>query len=445
MILSRQPEGDVIAVMVVWNGISFLQKGLESVYQALRPQDDLLVVDNGSTDGSCEYIKEFYPQAALLQTTKNLGGAGGFNVGSEIALESKKCKFIWLLDNDIYVDKNALAPLVKTLSQVGDAAAAGSQICLYYQPNKIQEVGAKYGQWFGSIDCYYQNEEKISKSVLPYDVDYLAACSLLIRSDVIKRYGLFKDFFVFYDDVEWGLRIQEVGFRCLAVPESTIYHNFSGLKPIIAWREYYRKRNRCVCLLIHPPKKGGYFSLWINLVALSYRICRFYWDGDMGLYHSYSRARKDFLANKMGKRLEASPRSKMEIPVVSGFNSYFLDVSSLGDAICIAENIRKVNPSAKIYSPQRLKFQFEANGYDMVETLDNYNPFISILDCNASIKSIFNGSVIYRFSSDGICADKAPYFNYSKSLLGCVIGMLSGGVFGCLDVVRAIKNRKKYL
>lgn len=446
MILTRQPEGEVIAVMVVWNGISYLQKGLQSIYQVLRPEDDLLIVDNGSTDGSFEYIRNFFPQAAVLQTEKNLGGAGGFNAGTEIALASDLCKFIWLLDNDIYLDHDSLGPLINTLLQNSSAAAAGSQICMYYQPNIVQEIGAKYGQWLGSINCYYQNKPQLSKSILPYEVDYLAACSLLIRIDVVKKYGLFKDFFVFYDDVEWGLRIKSVGFKCFAVPASVIYHNFSGLKPIIAWREYYRKRNRCVCLLLYPPKKGGYASLWINLVALSYRISSFYWSKDFGLHRAYSQARNDFLLCKLGKQMEATPSPELKVPIISGFNDYFLDVSSIGNAIFLIDKIKNVNPSAKIYGSQRLKLALAGKGLKIHSAdLRDKKSTISILDSYCSIYSILDGVLIYQLTSDGILPDVSPYLSYCRVLLGRFLGGLSGIFLGSYDTFSVISNKKKYL
>jgi GT2 family glycosyltransferase len=445
MILTRQPEGEVIAVMVVWNGISFLQKALESIYQVLRPEDDLLIVDNGSTDGSYEYINFFFPHAAVLQTGKNLGGAGGFNAGTKVALTSDLCKFIWLLDNDIYLDHNSLMPLINTLLQNSNAAAAGSQICMYYQPNIVQEVGARYGPWLGSINCYYHNKPQISKAKLPYEVDYLAACSLLICADVVKKYGLFKDFFIFYDDVEWGLRINAAGLKCLAVPESVIYHNFSGIKPVIAWREYYRKRNRCVCLLLYPPKKGGYFSLWINLIALSYRASFFYWSKDFGLHYAYSQARKDFLLGKLGKQIEAVPISELRVPVISGFNDYFLDISSLGNAIFLIDKIRNVKPLAKIYGSLELKSELESKGFHIqLANSRNKKSTISILDSYCSIYSILEGASIYQLTSEGILPNDSPYLNYCRIFFGRFLGSLSGIIVGSCDIFSAISNRKKY-
>ncbi len=112
--LNRAPDGEVIAVMVVWNGLSFLAEGIASVLRELRPQDDLLIVENGSTDGSAEWLRQNHPDVARLQTGCNLGGAGGFNAGMSIALRCPRCRYLWLLDNDIIVEPGALPPLSKS-------------------------------------------------------------------------------------------------------------------------------------------------------------------------------------------------------------------------------------------------------------------------------------------------------------------------------------------
>ncbi len=237
--LTRPPNGEVIAIMVVWNGRSFLAEGVASVLRALRPQDDLLIVDNSSTDGSTEWVCQHYPDVALLQTGQNLGGAGGFNAGMAVALHSPRCRYIWLLDNDIIAESGTLPPLLNQLDAEPNAAAAGSQICLYSQADIVQEIGAQISPWLGALQQRGAGDPRQGTDQPSTPVDYLAACSLLIRTDALRTIGPFANFFIYYDDVEWGQRAQKAGWTLWAVPASVIRHHFSGLKPVVAWREYY--------------------------------------------------------------------------------------------------------------------------------------------------------------------------------------------------------------
>jgi len=126
--------------MVVYNGMQYIKEGIESVLAVLGPENSLLVVDNSSQDGSFEYVAQNFPQVAILQTHDNLGGAGGFSAGMQVALDTDGVEYVWLLDNDIVVEPGALEPLLQCLREQPKAAAAGSQICLISDPNSVQEL-----------------------------------------------------------------------------------------------------------------------------------------------------------------------------------------------------------------------------------------------------------------------------------------------------------------
>ncbi len=349
---TRSVAGTVIAVMVAWNGRDYLAKAVESIQEVLRPEDDLLVVDNASTDGSFEYLRKCYPEVAILRTSRNLGGAGGFNVGALLASQSEQCQFIWLLDNDIVVEAGALQPLLKVLTADAQAAAAGSQICLMDKPGVVQEIGARYSPWLGALQTFYTGEKRVAADLPPYTVDYLAACSLLVKADVIRRTGLFKDFFVFYDDVEFGLRLSRAGSHLWAVPGSVVRHHFSELKPTQLWREYYRKRNRAACLAMHPPSKGGMIALWVYLVACNYRIftCKFF--RNIAYFNAYLLALNDFLSGRLGHRvLPAVTEARLEIDGLA--LSVYVGVGRVGDALAIIKNLSVVSSERRFYLPRK--------------------------------------------------------------------------------------------
>lgn len=346
--LSRPPDGEVIAIMVVWNGLPFLAEGVASVLRELRPQDDLLIVDNGSTDGSAEWVHQHYPNVALLQTSRNLGGAGGFNAGMTVALRCLRCRYAWLLDNDIIIEAGALPPLLDQLSAEPDAAAAGSQICLYSQADIVQEIGAQLSPWLGTLRQRGAGGPRQGSDQPPTPVDYLAACSLLIRADALRTIGPFPDFFIYYDDVEWGQRARRAGWTLWAVPASVIRHHFSGLKPVAAWREYYRKRNRTVFLALHPPRRGRAAALFIYLIHLRHLILYARWRGHTAFAQTYLAALQDALAGQLGVRqLPPPPPGPGDIPPdIQTAPTVWIDMpGQRGDALAIIRLLQDRAPT----------------------------------------------------------------------------------------------------
>lgn len=367
--LTRQPQGKVIAVMVVWNGLQFLELSVSSVLEVLGGEDDLLIVENGSTDGSFELLCQQFPQVAVLQTHENLGGAGGFNAGINVALESSDCRYIWLLDNDILVEKGALKPLLDVLQGMPKVGAAGSQICLYDHPDTVQEIGAHFSPWLGSLQQYRSGGSRLDPDHAPVQVDYLAACSLMVKVEVFHDVGVFPDFFIFYDDVEWGLRAGHAGWELWAVPASVIRHNFSGLKPTILWREYYRKRNRLACLAMHPPEKGKWLAVFIYLVFLNFIILTHRLGGNQALSRVYALALSDLLCGRLGKRdlsTLAIPSLGQVPPDVCQVDAIWLDMAAinLGDALAIAAAIRSVSPGTVCYLPEKAGFSKMLQGIE---------------------------------------------------------------------------------
>lgn len=307
--LSRQPRGGTIAVMVAWNGRPFLETAVPSVLEALGNYGDLLVVENGSTDNSFEFLRSRFSDVAVLRTGENLGGAGGFSAGMRVALQAPECEHVWLLDNDILVEPGALEPLLAALESAPDVAAAGSQLCLYDRPKIVQELGSHYTPWLGALHQQHAGETRLPPEAPSREADYLAACSLLIRAETLRRHGLFREsLFVFYDDVEWALRIRNVGHRLLAIPASVVRHCYGGDKPTVPWREYYRKRNRCVCLSLEPPRRGGRLALYIYLAYVDALGRHLHWQGDKLLAGVYRRALQDFDKNNLGRRDIVSPQ-----------------------------------------------------------------------------------------------------------------------------------------
>lgn len=431
MQINRQPEGFVIAVMVVWNGISYLEKGIQSVLSALSKEDDFLIVDNGSTDGSREYIIENFPNISLLQNEANLGGAGGFNSGAAVALKSEKCKYIWLLDNDIIVESGALSPLVSALNSDEKIAGAGSQICLYNDPNTIQEVGCSYNAWSGHLTRHFADQRRLPKSAPILEADYLAACSVLIRASLIKNEPLFRDFFIFYDDVDWGLRIKKLGFQLCAVPASVILHNYSGLKPKILWREYYRKRNKAICLLLNPPRKAGLIAVGIHLAALNYNIFYHLLSHNSDLYRLNYFAKNDFLKGVTGKRSIFHTDENSSTPLPDQMSEVLIAISNPADAAAAKRAVEKDHPNLKIHNTLNYTLKHSRN----------YT--VAITDASFSIKVLLYAKTLYKYEMGSVKPIEKPIRQFILSPFKAFAALIYASFQLPLDFTRALNLRNR--
>lgn len=258
----------ILVIIVTWNKKEYVIDLLNSLARIDFPRDKLnvVVVDNASNDGTVEAISQQFSEVSIIQNPENLGGTGGFNTGLAWAFDRPEGEYdyIWLLDNDVVVHRNALGELVNVLEQNPDVAVAGSTMMQLDYPWRINEMGAFVDRNNGSLvlnrhfeevpgwrgnykfDDLLQREIDLSESLTHcqplMDVDYVAAASLLIRAPVAKEAGLWMDFFIHFDDVEWCLRIAEMGHRIVVSSRSLIWH-LSAIAKVPSWVLYYDNRN----------------------------------------------------------------------------------------------------------------------------------------------------------------------------------------------------------
>lgn len=248
--INKNKAPHVAAIIVTWNKKEFVTRLLEQLRTIKYPRDKLsvTVVDNNSSDGTVDVVSSSFPWVRLIQNPSNLGGTGGFNCGMKRVLEEQpQSKYLWLLDNDVLVDRNALSSLVAVLEQHTDAAICGSRIMDVDNTDELIEVGAFIDRKMGIIRRNMPVNETVGDSGAIFEVDYVAACSLLARIDDVKQVGLWHDhFFIYWDDMEWGARFNSFGYKVLAANASIVYHpSWAGriADSSAIWRSYYRTRN----------------------------------------------------------------------------------------------------------------------------------------------------------------------------------------------------------
>jgi GT2 family glycosyltransferase len=218
-----------ISVIVLnWNGRDDTLQCLESLARLRYCNFEVIIVDNGSSDGSVPAIREAFPEWLVIETRANLGYAEGNNVGMRAALE-RGADFVLLLNNDTIVDSNLLTELSAAAVLRPDAGVFGAKIYHYSDRERIWYAGVRWDHKLLSFvvikdDATYGE----ALATLP-DTDYACGCALFVRREVLAKVGLLDaKFFLTYEETDFCYRARRDGFAVLYVPRAMVWHKISA-------------------------------------------------------------------------------------------------------------------------------------------------------------------------------------------------------------------------
>jgi len=208
-------------VVVNWNSGRWLVRCLESVWCQTRPPDQLVVVDNASTDGSLDAAKPVLRGAHVIRLDSNAGFARASNVGARAAGD---VDFLALLNPDAFAEPDWLQALVAAAERSPGAAGFASQMRLAAAPRLLDGAGDSYN----ASGFAWRNGYRLPCDEWPaVDVEVFAPCAAaaLYRRDAFEEAGGFDErFFCYLEDVELGFRLRLLGYRCLYVHSAVVYH-----------------------------------------------------------------------------------------------------------------------------------------------------------------------------------------------------------------------------
>lgn len=210
-------------VVLNWNGKDITPRCLDSLLRSSRAPDQIVVVDNASTDGSADLVRGQYPQVVLTVNDSNLGFAEGNNVGIRYLLE-REFDLILLLNNDAMVDPECLGELMRA-AMTHPAAAYGATVYELARPERVWYAG-------GAISPMTLDARSVTGPVdsrgSPRATDFVTGCCMLFRGEALKKVGLLdKDFFAYYEDVDWCLRAKAASEGLVYVPSAAVHHDVS--------------------------------------------------------------------------------------------------------------------------------------------------------------------------------------------------------------------------
>ena len=257
----------VVSVVIVnWNGKHLLGECLDSLAARHAGDVEIVVVDNGSRDGSAEYVQEQYPGVQLVGLPENVGFAGGNNAGIAIA----RGKYVALLNNDTRADADWLPNLLQE-AEAGPRTIGmwASKILSYDQPDVIDNVGLLLypdgiGRGMGRL------EKDRGQYDVPGEAFFPSGCAGLYRREMLDQIGLLdEEFFAYADDVDLGLRGRLAGWECRFVPSAKVYHKYSSSSSAYSpFKAFLVERNRIWVLLKYFPLELVFISPFFTFLRL---------------------------------------------------------------------------------------------------------------------------------------------------------------------------------
>jgi len=220
-------------VILCWNDFKVIPNCLRSIHATTHTTElEVIVSDNGSTDGSIQFIRKNYPQVQVIENGRNLRFAKANNV----AIRASRGEYVLILNPDTIIHEGALDRMVRFADAHPEGGAFG---CRVLNPDGSYQESARpfrsiRGEWIaalslrplGRLSNWFTSDTYIGwKGETEREVDWVSGCFILIRGDLLKRIGGFDEqFFYYFEDMDLCRRIWQTGHSIIYNPEATITH-----------------------------------------------------------------------------------------------------------------------------------------------------------------------------------------------------------------------------
>lgn len=243
----------VIVLILSYNGKELLEDSITSYLANEYNNFEVVVLDNGSTDKTKEYVEKKWPQVKVLRTDQNLKYSGGFNFGLRYAFNEKNSDYVLITNNDVKVDKNIIQEVVNTAKKNKKVAFVTGKVYYHDTPNILQTCGREWDDknWRGKdigvgeedIGSYDQERE------LPWCDDIF----WLVSKDIYDKVGGYNTEFAFQaEDFEWQIRAKNAGYKIYYTPDAKLWHKESvTIGKTSPFKMYYNFRNPLIAHMMH--------------------------------------------------------------------------------------------------------------------------------------------------------------------------------------------------
>jgi GT2 family glycosyltransferase len=267
----------VVAVVILnYNGKSLLQQFLPSV---IKHSGDarVYVIDNASRDDSIPFVEKEYPQIKIIEHRENFGFAEGYNNGIKQIIAD----YVILLNSDVEVTENWIAPIISLMEQDKTIAACQPKILSYTSKDEFEYAGAsggfidKYGYPFCRGRIFNSHEKDNGQYNNTEEIFWATGACMFVRSEIFSElWGFDSKFFAHMEEVDLCWRMKNLGYKIMAVPSSVVYHVGGGtLNKVSPRKTYLNFRNNLLTITKNYPDFN-----WVFVI-----LARLFLDGVAGL------------------------------------------------------------------------------------------------------------------------------------------------------------------
>jgi len=267
-------------VILNWNGLDHLKKFLGTVLQySSSDKISVFIADNGSTDGSPEWVEERFNNVKLIRLAKNYGFAEGYN----LALNKIDAEYFILLNSDVEVTEGWHQPLITFMDNNPDVASCQPKIRSYNKRDHFEYAGAagsfidKFGYTFCRGRIFGDVENDYGQYDTQIDIFWASGACMIIRAEAWHKCGGFDSgFFAHMEEIDLCWRLNKAGYRISYIPESVVYHVGGGSLPYESpFKTYLNFRNSLYLLYKNLPDNRLHYVLFIRKLLDALAAVRF--------------------------------------------------------------------------------------------------------------------------------------------------------------------------
>lgn len=221
-------EPKIAIIIINWNTFQLTFNCLKSLEACSYNNKSIFLVDNGSIDGSGDKIALEFPEVNYIKNEKNEGFTGANNLALKAILE-QDFDYVLLLNNDTEVKPNFLSLLEAKMDSDNKLAATQPLILNFKNKDTIWNAGGSFNTFFGLTKTRLKGMIFNPQLNIETSTQWITGCCILVKTSVVKQVGLLDNrFFAYFEDVDWSIRMTNLGYELAVVPESIIYHHTSG-------------------------------------------------------------------------------------------------------------------------------------------------------------------------------------------------------------------------
>lgn len=240
-------------LILSYNGKELLEDSVSTYLANDYPNFEVVVIDNGSSDGTKDYVEDRFPEAKVIRLEKNRGYSGGFNFGLDYAFVQQRADYVVITNNDVKVDKGLVSSLTELARQEEKVGFVTGKAYYYEKPDTLQSVG-KYedpirwnGEHIGLREVDRGQYDQVSERFFIDDI------FMLVSRQLYEDVGGYDTTFFFQaEEYDWQARGKAAGYKIMYTPHAKLWHKESmTIGKQSAFKAYYDARNPMLVILKH--------------------------------------------------------------------------------------------------------------------------------------------------------------------------------------------------